>query len=170
MWIILTWLKSQTVSLVMFQMILVLGVLWCGAFLTWMWFLTRGRIYPVTWTDCKLSRFVFRTGRYYSSWLLVIISIEKCFILYFPLKAKSICTVRMAKQVCFIAACIFIVHGIQWFFILKASKNKNGLPTCTYINVLHDYIKTYAYTDAALYSFGPFSLMIISNCLIIYKF
>ena len=134
-----------------------------------MWFLTRGRIYHWTWTDCKLSMFLFNTTRYYSSWLLVIMSIEKFFILYFPLKAKSICTVRMAKRVCFIAACVFIVYGMQWFFIEKASKNKNGFPICIYINVPRSYTKTYFYTDAALYSFGPFTLMIISNCAIIYK-
>ena len=96
-------------------------------------------------------------------------SIEKFFALYFPLKTKSICTIRTAKRVCLVAACIFVIYLMQLFFIRKAGKDKDGLPFCTWINVSPGYSRIYYYINTALYSFGPFSLMIISNCLIIYK-
>ena len=116
-------------------MIIVLGVLWCGAFSTWMFFLTRERFHPWTWTGCERSRFLFDFGRYYSSLLLVMMSFEKFFALYFPLKTKSIYTVRNAKRVCLVVARIFIVYFLQIFFTRKAGKNKNGSPTCTLTNV-----------------------------------
>ena len=40
----------------------------------------------------------FYFGRQYSSSLLVLMSIEKCFAVYFPLKSKTVCTVRIAKR------------------------------------------------------------------------
>ena len=59
--------------------------------------LTDNQVVPGTWTDCKLFSFLFYLGRHYSSMLLVLMSIEKCFAVYFPLKAKTVCTVKTAK-------------------------------------------------------------------------
>ena len=42
-----------------------------------------------TWMDYKLFNFLFRFGGHYSSMLLVIMSVEKCFAVYFPLKSKT---------------------------------------------------------------------------------
>ena len=96
-------------------------------------------------------------------------SIEKFFALYFPLKTKSICTIKTAKRVCLAAACVFIVYLMQLFFIRKAVKDQKGLLMCTWINVPPGYSRIYYYINTVLYSFGPFTLMIISNCAIIYK-
>ena len=149
--------------------VIILGVLWCGAFPRWTWFLTRGKIHPLTWADCKVGRFCFDFCRFCSSWLLVIMSVEKFFALYFPLKTKSICTVRIAKRVCLFTTCIFAVYELQLFFIRKAGKNKNGLPICTWINVPSGYSQIYCQITTILYSFGPFTPMVITNSAIICK-
>ena len=72
-------------------------VLWSGCFGGWVKHLTRKQINPFTWTDCKLFLFLFYFGRHYSSTLLVLMSFEKCFAVYFPLKSKTVSTVRTAK-------------------------------------------------------------------------
>ena len=69
----------------------------------------------------------------------------------------------------FIAACVFVVYGLQLFFIEKAGKNKNGSLICFWINIPPGYDIVHEYIDTAFYSFGPFTLMTISNCAIIYK-
>ena len=135
-----------------------------------MWFLTKGRIYPWTWTDCKLGKFLFDFGRFYSSWILVIMSIEKVFVLYFPFKAKSICTTKTAKWTCLITACIFAGYDLQFFFIRKASTSKDGLPICISTNVPSGYYDNLPKIATILYSFAPFTIMIITNVAIIYKF
>ena len=75
----------------------IIVALWSGCFSTWVNMLTRGKVDPRIWTDCKLYYFMFYFGRQYSSMLLVLMSIEKCFAVYFPLKSKSVCTLKTAK-------------------------------------------------------------------------
>ena len=78
------------------HLILISGVLWV-AFFAWFRYLTRWRVDPIQLIDCKLGHFVYYFFRHYSSTLLVIMAIEKFFALYFPLKSKTICTVKTAK-------------------------------------------------------------------------
>ena len=75
------------------------GVLWSGAFVAWVGHLSRWTVDLDAFTDCKLGYFLFYFGGDYSSMILAVMSIEKFFALYFPLKAKSYCTVGTAKWV-----------------------------------------------------------------------
>ena len=90
-------------------------VLWSGCFVKWIEILTRGRVVPNTWTDCKLSFYLFYFGRHYSSMLLVLMSIEKCFAVYFPLKSKTVCTVRTAKWATGIMGVVLAGYNIVQF-------------------------------------------------------
>ena len=136
----------------------------------WIWFLTEERVNPMTWTDCKLSYFLLFFFRHYSSALLVIMCIEKFIALYFPLKIKSICTVKIAKQVCLFTALLFVLYDFQRFFVYDKRMSKSGYPYCTWVRVPPGYKTIYYHIESALYSFGPFTIMIIANFLIIYKF
>ena len=108
---------------------------------------------------------------YYSA-LLVIISVEKFIALYFPFKAKIICTIKAAHWVCFITAIIYAIFNGQFFFTSEVSTSTNWVATCGYAS---DISKSYLYIFkdiilVIMYSFGPFVIMIIVNFAIIYKF
>ena len=60
------------------------------------------------WTGCGFGFFIMYFGFSSSSALLVIISVEKCFALYFPLKTKTVCTVSMARKVSLVTGIIFV--------------------------------------------------------------
>ena len=139
-------------------------VLWSGGFNKWIHILTRYQVDPRIWTKCKLYYFMFYFGRHYSSVLLVLMSIEKCFAVYFPLKSKTICTVKTAKWVTGIVgvslAGYHIFHVWDWkprFF------KSSGRTLCS------NYRKLFA-VNSTLYSFGPFILMFITNFAIVFKF
>ena len=119
----------------------------------------------MTWTDCKLSNFCWYFFNQYSSTLLVMMSIEKCIVVYFPLKTKNICTVKTAKWACLIAAIVFAAFNSQWFFIIEARSTY-----CHYIKISDGYILIYNQIDSVIYSFGPFAIMGLTNAAIIYKF
>ena len=143
-------------------------VLWSGCFVKWIAILTRGQVDPRTWMDCKLYYFMFYFGRHYSSMLLVLMSIEKCFAVYFPLKSKTVCTVRTAKWVSGIVWLIlkgydiFHVWGLESHFI-----KSHGYHVC---DITVDYWKILFAVDSVLYSFGPFVLMFITNFAIVLRF
>ena len=97
-------------------------------------------------------------------------SIEKFFALYFPLKTRSVCTVGTARWVSGITALVFVAFNAQAFFIYDAKTYSDGYHLCLYIRVPIRYKVIFFRLNSALYSFGPFVLMIIFNSAIIYKF
>ena len=142
-------------------------VLWT-AYFEWIRILTRGRVDPDAWTDCKLGYFLFYFGRHYSSTLLVLMSVEKCFAVYFPLKSKTICTVKNAKWATGVVWLIltgydiFHVWGEESRFIKSLGRH-----VCV---IMVDYWKILFALDSVLYSFGPFVLMFMTNFAIVFKF
>ena len=90
-------------------------VLWTGCFGNWVRFLTNFKIDPSTWTDCRLYYFLAFFGSHYSSMLLSLMSVEKCFAVYFPLKAKTVCTVRTAKWAAGVAAIVLASYDSVYF-------------------------------------------------------
>ena len=97
-------------------------------------------------------------------------SIEKFFALYFPLKTRSVCTVGTGRWVSGITALVFVAFNAQAFFIYDAKTYSDGYHLCLYIRVPTKYKVIFFRLNSALYSFGPFALMIIFNSAIIYKF
>ena len=142
-------------------------VLWSGCFGAWFRHLTRRQIDPRQWTDCKLYYFMFYYGRHYSSMLLVLMSLEKCFSIYFPLKSKTVCTVKTAKWTTGIIGFILAGYNIVHFFLRESRiKKSSGRHVC---GVVGDYKAILDAVDSALYSFGPFVLMFMTNFAIVFK-
>ena len=146
----------------------IIVVLWSGCFIGWVRRLTYRQVDPRAWTDCRLYYFMFYFGRQYSSMLLVLMSIEKCFAVYFPLKSKTICTVRTAKWATGIVAVILAGCNVVYFlgvesFIIRSS----GLHECI---LNRDFEVILNVVDSVLYLFGPFIIMFVTNFAISFKF
>ena len=122
------------------------------------------------WTDCKLFYFLYDFLRQYSSMLLVLMSVEKCFAVYFPLKSKTVCTVKTAKWATGIIVVILAGYDTLNFFNAEWRVDKlSGHGYC--INPLggHYYV-IFNNINSVLYSFGPFVVMFITNFAIVFKF
>ena len=89
-------------------------VLWSGCFGAWLRHLTRREVDPRLWTDCKLYFFMFYFGRHYSSMLLVLMSLEKCFCSLFSSKVKNCLYCKKCKMVEF---CCWGYHSRLRFFV-----------------------------------------------------
>ena len=101
-----------------------------------------------------------------------MMSIEKCIALYFPFKTRNICTVRTAKWASGIVFVVFCLLDSFWFFASKAIKGDGGARNlaCVFEDFFAKYFLVYNKIDAAIYSFGPFAIMGLTNIAIIYKF
>ena len=100
--------------------------------------------------------------------LLVLMSLEKCFAVYFPLKSKAVCTVRTAKWATGAVGIIFAGYNSMFFFIIKAGIiESSGYDTCVYTV---DMTGALDIIDSILYSFGPFTFIFITNFAIVFKF
>ena len=151
----------------MFFYLHISGYLWSGAFVWWVAYLTRWTVNPEVWGDCKLDYFLYYFSAHFSCALICVMSIEKFLALYFPLKAKAICTVKTAKWVCLITGLIYVVFDSHFFFVVEAY-TEDGYDACRHIYPNYEHILYRI--DAVLSTFGPFSIMIATNSAIIYKF
>ena len=97
--------------------------------------------------------------------LLVIMSFEKCFAVYFPLKSKTVCTVKTAKWVTGVFGVILAGYNIVYFFLRETQiDKKSGYMKCVYVS----HSETLNMIDSILYSFGPFCLMFMTNSSIVF--
>ena len=92
------------------------------------------------------------------------------FALYFPLKTRSICTVATAKRVTFTLSFFLVAYNMQNFFIWEAAVHPGGFELCTFVNKFDSYALIYFKIENTLYSFAPFTMMVLTNGSIIYKF
>ena len=92
--------------------------------------------------------------------ILVITSIEKLFALYFPLKAKSYCTVGTAKWVTSILALAFVSLNFPSLIFYKFDGE---------VCVITKHIGFIQIMDTMFYAFVPIVVMILANSTIIYK-
>ena len=144
-------------------------LLWSGCFGSWVRFLTNYKVDPRLWTKCKLYYSLFYFGRYYSSMLLVLMSVEKCFAVYFPFKSKTICTVRTAKWATGILGIVLAGYDSVYFFVTD-TWTLSGRQLCGIRGIRCTDWVTLDGIDSVLYSFGPFSFMFLTNFAIGFKF
>ena len=123
-------------------------------------------MHPEMLTDCKLTYFLGYFFSHFSSAILVIMSIQKWHSLYFPLKAKTISTVKLAKKSSLVTFIIFFIFDSQYFFTTEA-QTKAGVQYCKPIS--EKYQEIYNQIDSVLYSFGPAVIICLVNSAIIYK-
>ena len=92
------------------------GILWTGFIRVWLPLVTNNKIDPQYWLNCKLTISLHFLVVSISSAMLVVMSVEKCFVLYFPLKAKCLCTVDRAKRVTLATLVVILLFNSQWIF------------------------------------------------------
>ena len=119
---------------------------------------------PETWFDCKLSKYLFNISYHSSSTFLVIMTVEKWFSLYFPLKARLFCTVKIAKRISLITVLVFALYNIPLLFIYETGDRNNCI-----INISEFYNMILYLIDALINAYVPFVVMIMCNTAIIVK-
>ena len=92
--------------------------------------------------------------------LLAVMSIEKLFALYFPLKAKSYCTVGIAKWVTSILA--FVMADLNFPALILFEFNQK-------VCVITKHSQFFLMMDTILISLAPAVVMTLANVAIIYK-
>ena len=95
-------------------------------------------------------------------------SLEKCVAVYFPLKSKTVYTVRTAKRTTGIVGIILAAYDLQWFVLMEPQISEwSGVYSCVAGDRYHE---SFHLVDSVLYSYGPFLFMFIINFAIVLRF
>lgn len=133
-------------------------------------------LHPIT---CKMTYLIHHSATAISGWTLVVVTIERTAVVYFPLKAKSISTVTIAKSIILFLDLFFPVIHLHYIwsygrkYVTQDDEKKILVSHCTISTtnpILLYYMKNIrTWVDLWVRSLGPFLCLIICNCLIIYK-
>ena len=117
---------------------------------------------------CRVIIYLIFTTGFISTWLIVLISLERFLVVSFPLTACLYCTKRKICGIifclCFIACFISVV-----LFFTGSVSIAYGKPACRFTGSNAEYDMIIHLVAGLLYSFIPFCMMTIFNILIIKK-
>ena len=123
---------------------------------------------------CKWHIFLLYYTRHMSSWVLVAVALERFVSVWFPFKAKTLCTHRNAAYglICLALPLGMINTHFFWTFgpeyISVVDSNLTVLVPCTYVNKHRGFShKIWPWIEVSLSTFAPFLLMLFCNTMII---
>ena len=124
---------------------------------------------------CKLHIFLVYFTGHFSAWVLVAVAVERFISVWFPFKAKVLCTRRNGLFALLLLVAIllaadghfFWTHGVR-FIKYKKRIYRYG---CTINNPDYEHFDEFIWPwiDAFFFSYGPFALMLTCNIMIIVR-
>ena len=97
-------------------------------------------------------------------------SVERCFSVVYPIKAKTTVSIKTAKWSGGITVIILMFFQAQWFYLIEPV-TQDGETECEMINnsAKKYFEEIYSQIDSALYSFIPITIILPCNVAIIIK-
>lgn len=124
------------------------------------WFKVQLKLYVLRHSTefCRFYRFIFNVCYTYSAWLVTALAVERFIVIWFPLKAKSLCSYKKAMwtilglAICILAFCVYNVWG--WHL------NESG--QCSVVPEMSHFLNNIApWLSAAFYAYIPVIILII---------
>lgn len=139
--------------------------------------LTKNLLYFPTFVashaiSCKILYFLTYVLGYTNVWILVIMTADKFFAVWFPLKVSYFCTITRAKYVCILILAITSGISFHHFWTIDSLKQTQDSTQryCHYKSQHYGSIqRIWRYVDFVIWCFLPFILILTLSVLIIYK-
>ena len=122
--------------------------------------------------SCKILYFLIYVLGYTNVWILVIMTGDKFFAVWFPLKVSYFCTISRAKYICLILLFLTSLVSFHHFWTIDSFLHpKNARQRfCYYYPARYAWIQhLWRYIDFVIWCFLPFILIFTLSVLIIYK-
>ena len=162
--------KASTYSYLSALSVMDLLVLYIGLLQLWIGQFTFEIKNQANWL-CKLFVFLGYVCSDTSVWLIIAVTAERFFVVYFPLQAPRLCNVKNARIVIVGITLLFgsINAHLLWSVELEIGQyNDTVIKQChakgNFTLLVH---VIWPWVDAAIYSFVPFVLILVFNILII---
>ncbi|XP_045156698.1 probable G-protein coupled receptor 139 [Mercenaria mercenaria] len=144
-------------------------VLFMSAFKTWFRLCSGFEMLHISDASCKLFTFLTYFSLHMSAWLIVAVTVERFIVVWFPLKATSICSAKRAKLTTLgIGLGFFLLNAHLFWTADLITDPKSGRKTCAMLqNNRFLYEEVLPWVHLTLYSFVPFVSLLVFNVLII---
>lgn len=144
-------------------------VLFMSAFKTWIRLCSGFEMLHFSDATCKLFTFLTYFSLHMSAWLIVAVTVERFIVVWFPLKATSICSAKRAKLTTLgLGIGFFLLNAHLFWTADLITDPKSGQKTCAMLqNNQFLYKEVIPWVHLTLYSFIPFVSLLVFNILIV---
>ena len=111
-----------------------------------------------------------------STWLLVAVALERFIFVWFPFRAKTICTHRNAALVVCAIAVALVGINLHFFWtqgeriVRIANSNRTRRYTCNHREIFDLFLdQIWPGLEASIFTYVPFTIMLVCNTLIIFR-
>ena len=138
--------------------------------------LTKNLVYFPTfvahyaWT-CRILYFFIYVLGYTNVWILVIMTADKFFAVWFPLKVSYFCTITRARYVCSFLLIMTSIISFHHFWTIDSLEHPQDQQKFCYYNTnrYSSIQRIWRYVDFVIWCFLPFILIFTLSILIIYR-
>lgn len=165
--VVMTRKTMVTVSTCFYMAVLAVAdtiVLYFSCLRRWITYLQNYDTSNVSPAGCKTLTFITYWCFQFSSWILVVMTIDRFLAIHYPLKALSFRVLRHPKWIVLVIALVCSAFDLQYFFITDLNDEGDCLPLEEH-RYFHE--KIWPWLDATIYSFLPFVLLFVFNIIII---
>ncbi|XP_041363545.1 C-C chemokine receptor type 1-like [Gigantopelta aegis] len=150
-------------------------VLYVGLMRHWIIYLVEYDIRDYSPVVCKIHTWGNYWAIHTSAWLLVSVTLERCFSVWFPHKVKMICTRRKTYTIIITIMLVLATLNAHYLYglgeYIETIENETFADTCD--SMYSDYydfeLLIWPWVDICIYSVFPSSILIMCNISIIYK-
>lgn len=144
-------------------------VLFMSAFKTWIRLWSGFAMLHISDASCKIFMFLTYFSLHLSAWLIVAVTVERFIVVWFPLRASSICSTKRAKLTSLaLAMGLFLLNAhLFWTADLVTDPRSESKQCAMMQNNRLLYKDVIPWVHLTLYSFLPFVSLLVFNVLII---
>jgi len=137
-------------------------VLYVSAFKVWIRALTKFELLHVSNVGCKLFMFVLLCSFYMSAWLVVLVTLDRFLVIWFPFRGYLLMRIRQARLTAAMLAIVVGVYNIHVFWTMGLHRFGSFL-TCDADDDNYFMMHIFEYLKLVSYCVVPFIVVVTLN-------
>ena len=143
-------------------------VLYVSAFKVWIRAVTQFEVLHLSNFGCKLLMFILLCSFYLSAWLVVLVTLDRFLVIWFPFRGYLLMRIRRARLTAAILAVVVAVYNVHVFWTMSLHRFGSTL-TCDASEDNFFMTHVFEYLKLISYCVVPFVIVIALNIAILVR-
>ena len=137
-------------------------VLYVSAFKVWIRALTHFEVLHMSNAGCKLFMFILLCSFYMSAWLVVLVTLDRFLVIWFPFRGYLLMRIRKARLTAAVLAVVVAIYNVHVFWTMSLHQYGSAL-TCDAAEDNFFMMHVFEYVKLISYCVVPFVIVIALN-------
>lgn len=165
--------RMRSTSVYFYLMVLACAdtmILYVSAFKTWIRVVTGFELLYASDASCKIIFFLSLVSFHLAAWIIVLITLDRFIVVWFPLKATTMCILSRARLATVSLVTIIVVYNVHVFWTFGLVPMRSGGRRCLPVDAYKSFtLLPFHILRLITYSFLPFVIILVLNVAIIVR-